>query len=71
MCLQIGVDDNGKIQYLENTFYEDNGCSTNDNIAEFLAPFFANCYDESTWTVDGYGILTDTASNTPCRAPGL
>ncbi|XP_077297593.1 uncharacterized protein LOC143919252 [Arctopsyche grandis] len=67
---EVGVDDDGKIQYLTNVFYEDNGCSNNDNVVEGLAEPFFNCYDYSSWSVEGYGVLTDTASNTPCRAPG-
>lgn len=68
---QIGIDKDGKIQYLKNTFYEDIGCSLNENEAPLeTMDAFINCYEDKTWYVQSNSVLTDTPSNTWCRAPG-
>lgn len=35
-----------------------------------LTDAFYNCYDKSTWSLETYDTLTDTAKNTWCRSPG-
>ncbi|KAG6464291.1 hypothetical protein O3G_MSEX014414 [Manduca sexta] len=67
---EVGVDDNGKIQYLETTLVQDSGCSNNDNVTTYTSSSFANCYDPSTFSVKTATVLTDLASNTFARAPG-
>ena len=69
--LQVGVNDVGEIQYLTAKMYEDDGHVPNDLTIGGTVHHFPNAYDSSTWTVFGYGITTDNASNTWCRAPGI
>ncbi|KAJ2951443.1 hypothetical protein O0L34_g13596 [Tuta absoluta] len=66
---EIGVDDKGAIQYLKNTFYQDVGCSFNESMAAFTAEHSYNGYDSKRWFIEANSVLTDTASNTWCRAP--
>lgn len=67
---EVGVNDLGKIQYLNCKFYADDGYSHNDPITEHALRYFTNCYDNSTWNVKAFSVLTDTACNTACRSPG-
>ncbi|XP_045536781.1 indole-3-acetaldehyde oxidase [Papilio machaon] len=67
---EVGVDDNGKIQYLDATIVEDDGCSHNENILSYTAEGFPNCYVTDTWKLKTGSVLTDLPSNTFARAPG-
>ncbi|XP_034185073.2 uncharacterized protein LOC117606576 isoform X1 [Osmia lignaria lignaria] len=66
---EIGVDDNGRIQYLESNFWANSGCNFNEMHAGAIAEHVKSCYDSSTWTYNGYEAKTDLPSNTYCRAP--
>ncbi|XP_050550159.1 uncharacterized protein LOC118267487 [Spodoptera frugiperda] len=67
---EVGVDDDGKIQYLNATIIEDNGCSNNEDMLEYSVGAFANCYNKDTWSVKSATVTTDTPSNTWVRGPG-
>nr|CAD7197904.1 unnamed protein product [Timema douglasi] len=67
---EVGVDDDGKIQYLKADFYENNGSSMNEPLVESSIDHLQSCYDSSTWSVMGKGVRTDLPSMTYCRAPG-
>ncbi|XP_038212836.1 nicotinate hydroxylase hnxS-like [Zerene cesonia] len=67
---EAGVDGKGVIQYLKNTFYQDNGHSINEVIVPLTVNHFFNCYDTQRWEIDANTVLTDKPSNTWCRAPG-
>ncbi|XP_063364889.1 uncharacterized protein LOC134653456 [Cydia amplana] len=67
---EVGVDDNGKIQYLNATIVEDNGCSNNENILAYVSSGFTNCYVPDYFDVKMATVTTDTPSNTFARAPG-
>ncbi|PZC82136.1 hypothetical protein B5X24_HaOG210944 [Helicoverpa armigera] len=67
---EVGVDDDGKIQYLNATIVEDNGSSNNENILDFTVSGFPNCYNTEYWSLKTATVLTDTPSNTFARAPG-
>ncbi|XP_053608655.1 uncharacterized protein LOC128674223 isoform X2 [Plodia interpunctella] len=67
---EVGVDNNGKIQYLEAQITEDEGCSHNDSVLSYVVDGFRHCYDSSYWHLKTAYVLTDTASNTFARAPG-
>nr|CAD7401854.1 unnamed protein product [Timema cristinae] len=67
---EVGVDDDGKIQYLKADFYENNGSSMNEPLVESSIEHLHSCYDSSTWSVMGKGVRTDLPSMTYCRAPG-
>nr|XP_014274699.1 xanthine dehydrogenase-like isoform X2 [Halyomorpha halys] len=67
---EVGVDDNGKVQYLTAILYENMGFTYNDNTFKWINDGIRNCYDVSTWTVDFNFVKTDLASSTWMRAPG-
>ncbi|KAJ2951736.1 hypothetical protein O0L34_g13901 [Tuta absoluta] len=67
---EVGVDDNGKIQYLNATLIEDFGCSQNDNILSYTAGGFPNCYNKDFFSLQTASVITDLPSNTFARAPG-
>ncbi|XP_055604383.1 uncharacterized protein LOC129752632 [Uranotaenia lowii] len=67
---EIEVDQNGKVIKLLNNFVEDYGCSLNEPVAGIVTMFYKNCYDASRWKLVGKAAVTDSASNTFCRAPG-
>uniref|UniRef100_A0A182S7D9 Indole-3-acetaldehyde oxidase n=1 Tax=Anopheles maculatus TaxID=74869 RepID=A0A182S7D9_9DIPT len=68
---QMSVDDEGNIKKLSNNFLQDYGSSMNDDALMFTREAFNLSYDSSTWTFTGKPILTDSASNTWARAPGM
>ncbi|KAG8310056.1 hypothetical protein J6590_071593 [Homalodisca vitripennis] len=70
MMLQVGVDDNGVIQKMHIDYYQDDGATKNDSIAGYTLHYLSNLYDDSTWSVNGYGVKTDLPSQTWCRSPG-
>ncbi|XP_076651937.1 uncharacterized protein LOC143358591 [Halictus rubicundus] len=66
---EVGVDDNGRIQYLNAKVWGNAGCNFNEAHEYFTLEHMKNCYDASTWTCDGYEAKTDLPNNTYCRAP--
>ncbi|XP_065336761.1 uncharacterized protein LOC135937537 [Cloeon dipterum] len=67
---EVGVDTNGKIEYLTSECLQDNGFTFNEAPLPELTAFYPNCYDSSTFNMNVQMIRTDKASNTPCRGPG-
>nr|QIJ45706.1 aldehyde oxidase [Glyphodes pyloalis] len=67
---EVGVNDAGKIQYLNATIVEDDGCTHNENVLTFTVGGFPNCYDKQYFNVKTAAVLTDLPSNTFARAPG-
>ncbi|VVC98189.1 unnamed protein product [Leptidea sinapis] len=68
--LQVSVDENGKIQYLNATIIEDDGCSHNENILSYTKDGFKNCYNYDNFSLNTGAVVTDLPSNTFARAPG-
>ncbi|XP_072939910.1 xanthine dehydrogenase-like [Epargyreus clarus] len=66
---EVGVNNDGEIQYLKNSFYQDNGNSSNETVSPMTVEHFKNCYDSRRWKVEANSVITDTPSNTWCRAP--
>ncbi|XP_017888813.1 xanthine dehydrogenase/oxidase-like isoform X2 [Ceratina calcarata] len=67
---KIGVNDDGRIQYLNSTYWGNGGSNFNEMQGPAVIEAMQNCYDSSTWTRLGYEAKTDLPSNTYCRAPG-
>lgn len=64
---------NGSIRMLTNNYYEDAGCSLNENVVDFLTqPALKNVYNltDSNYKAKGTAVKTDAPSSTWCRAPG-
>uniref|UniRef100_A0A240PKA6 Indole-3-acetaldehyde oxidase n=1 Tax=Anopheles epiroticus TaxID=199890 RepID=A0A240PKA6_9DIPT len=59
----------GEILRLHNEFLHDAGCNTNE-APDFMQGYYGNCYNKDAWAVISKTALTDSASNTWCRAPG-
>nr|BAR64767.1 aldehyde oxidase [Ostrinia furnacalis] len=66
---EVGVNKEGVIQFLKHKFYQDNGCSNNENISPVTVNHVLNCYDTRRWYIEANSVATDTPSNTWCRAP--
>ncbi|XP_050550158.1 uncharacterized protein LOC118267673 [Spodoptera frugiperda] len=66
---ELGVNAEGEIQYLKNTFYQDGGCSYNEVLTAITTHHFYNCYNPMRWGISPFSVLTDKPSNTWCRAP--
>ncbi|XP_072940941.1 xanthine dehydrogenase-like [Epargyreus clarus] len=67
---EVGVDDNGVIQYLDAAWYINDGLSLNENECDFVVGNFPNCYDLTRWKVQTYSVVTDAPTNCFMRAPG-
>lgn len=67
---EIGVNDDGQIQYLNSKHWGNSGSNFNEYHAPIVVEQMKNCYDFSTWTYQGFEVKTDLPSNTFCRAPG-
>ncbi|XP_076639451.1 xanthine dehydrogenase/oxidase isoform X2 [Colletes latitarsis] len=67
---EIGVDDNGFIQYLNSKQWTNSGCNFNEFHSPVATDHFKSCYIFDTWTMQGIETKTDLPSNTYCRAPG-
>ncbi|XP_063216774.1 uncharacterized protein LOC134527771 isoform X3 [Bacillus rossius redtenbacheri] len=67
---KVGVDDNGKILYLESYLYDNLGSSENENPIFLMVPGFKNCYDSDDWSVIAQKAKTNTPSSIFTRSPG-
>ncbi|XP_072939063.1 uncharacterized protein [Epargyreus clarus] len=67
---EVGVDDLGKIQYLNASILEDAGCTNNEDIMSYTAGGFPNCYNTDNFSLTLATVLTNLPSNTFARAPG-
>ncbi|XP_075976855.1 uncharacterized protein LOC142977053 [Anticarsia gemmatalis] len=67
---EVGLNRAGVFQYVNEKLYEDNGCSVNEDLSEFGASLYNNCYNTSTWNYTCYNTVTDTPKNTWFRSPG-
>lgn len=68
---EVGVDDNGVIQYLDSTYYQNHALSgVNESLAGEIASFAQKMYLNDTWKWDGNSINTNLPGNGYARAPG-
>ncbi|XP_050092812.1 uncharacterized protein LOC126575867 [Anopheles aquasalis] len=66
---RVKTDSTGAIVHLRNEFLHDAGCNSNE-APDFVEPYYGNCYQKECWAVISKTAITDSASNTWCRAPG-
>lgn len=66
----VDVDDNGRILKMVNNFAQDFGSNMNDGPVFNTINHVKNVYLTDTWDVQCSAALTDSTSNTFCRAPG-
>ena len=59
-----------KLKHLSIDFYCDCGCTFGEETVTDAIGFAQNVYNIPSWKFTGYGVKTDTASNSYCRAPG-
>ena len=65
------VKNSGKIVAINSRFYEDAGYLPNESPLGHTVLLSKNCYEFSdNYKLDGHIVLTDSPSNTPCRASG-
>ncbi|CAD6992152.1 unnamed protein product [Ceratitis capitata] len=70
---EFHIKSNGKIVGMENTFYQDAGCTLNENPIKGHSVVCAkNCYElsDSNSKIVAEAVITDAPSSTWCRAPG-
>lgn len=68
---ELGVDDNGVIQYMNGDFYHDHG-TMGENEPAFINTLgcLHSGYNYDTWNITGSIVQTDMPGNCYCRAPG-
>lgn len=68
---EVGVDENGVIQYMDNTYYQDCGLSgVNENFSASIHQFARSGYVFDTWKWNGNLVQTDMPGNAFARGPG-
>ncbi|KYN05924.1 PREDICTED: xanthine dehydrogenase/oxidase-like [Cyphomyrmex costatus] len=68
---EIGVDNDGVIQYLNSEHWSNCGSSFNESQVNVVASFMkSSCYLTDTWTFKGIDVKTNLPSNTFCWASG-
>ncbi|XP_063826491.1 xanthine dehydrogenase-like [Ostrinia nubilalis] len=67
---EVGVDDEGQIQYMDAVFYVNDGFVSNENENPYATNALINCYNSNRWKVDSFGAITDMPGNCYMRAPG-
>lgn len=68
---EVGLNDKGEIQYLNNTFYLDYAAGGNEPTIELSINSFYSSYNHNTWNVIGNSTRTDNHPAVWTRAPGL
>lgn len=67
---EVGLNDKGEIQYLNNTFYLDYATGGNEPIISKCIDIFSSSYIHDTWNVTGNYTNTDNHAGVWVRAPG-
>ncbi|XP_018304049.1 xanthine dehydrogenase/oxidase-like [Mycetomoellerius zeteki] len=67
---EIGVNNDGVIQYLNSKHWSNCGFSFNESQSASVVDSMKSCsYATDFWTFNGFDVRTDIPSNTFCRAP--
>ncbi|KAJ3639857.1 hypothetical protein Zmor_003191 [Zophobas morio] len=67
---EVGLNNQGIIQYMTCTHYSDLGSISNENPAQIIVLDFKGSYVNDTFKLDMKSVNTDTHHNTWTRAPG-
>lgn len=67
---EIAVDENGVIQYLNNTFYYDHGAGDNEPVIFLLYDIYFGLYNTETWSTNSNIAHTNMHASCYTRAPG-
>ncbi|CAG9122421.1 unnamed protein product [Plutella xylostella] len=67
---EVGVDDNGVIQYCDFSLYEDLGWIINELFLELGLTSVGNCYNKLRWDFTAYNVRTDKVRSCWMRSPG-
>lgn len=68
---EVGVNNQGVIQYLDADLYTDIGVGGNEPVDPYLRDTFTSGYDTDTWNYTTHTIKTDKSPTCWARAPGL
>lgn len=66
---ELGVDADGRVQYLDVKYYCDCGCRFTGFVPT-VQYTINNLYASDRFHLEGYSVYTDKAPNTSCRGPG-
>lgn len=64
------MNEKGAITQLDANVYSDVGHSLNDKLGDSIITNMQQLYDNSTWNLKEYAVITDCASHTYARSPG-
>lgn len=67
---EVGVDNNGVIQYMEYKYYFDYGVGGNETMASFGLNIMTTSYKTDTWHISANHVKTDRHAACAARAPG-
>lgn len=68
---EVGVNNQGVIQYLDAELYSDVGVGGNEPLDPFIRDTFTSGYDTDTWNYTTHIVKTDTTPPCWTRSPGL
>lgn len=67
---EVGINSDGKVQYLNSTIYSDYGKGGNEFVVGELLELYRKKYVTDGWHIVVNTTKTDTHAGTWCRAPG-
>jgi len=70
LFFQAGATTDGRLMFVSANIYCDCGFTYNEATSYAAAAFAKNCYTSANWNIRPINVLTNTPSNTYCRAPG-
>lgn len=68
---EVAVNDEGEIEYINNSFYVNHGKGGNEDVLAFTYFTFGSTYAEDKWHINGYAVTTDMHASTYMRSPGV
>lgn len=67
---EVGVDDEGVIQYMDYKYYFDYSVGGNEMMAAPTMSIMTTSYKHDTWNISAYHVNTDRHAACAARAPG-